>query len=90
VRRLKPNKFIGRVSKIFAGCMDVYITAQDKTLEGMMDAFVRTYKSEGLGGAADENDAGKTFDSSGDMFRFFRECIIMCVQLNSQQALFDL
>lgn len=72
--------------------MDVYITAQDRTLEGMLEAFVRTYKAEGMGGAAEdgEDEAGKTLDSSGDMFRFFRECIITCVQLNSQPAIFEL
>eukprot|EP00041_Stephanoeca_diplocostata_P000373 m.14441 g.14441 ORF g.14441 m.14441 type:complete len:903 (-) comp10450_c0_seq1:269-2977(-) len=93
-RRLKPNKFIGAVSGIFNGCMDVYIDAQDKTLEGMIDAFVKSIKTDGIAGSSADDavadEAGKTLDSSGDMFRFFRECLIMCTQLHSQAAVFDL
>ena len=43
-RRLKPNKFIGKVSNIFESCMDVYVGAQDTHLETMMEAFVKSCK----------------------------------------------
>lgn len=89
-RRLKKNKFIGKVSNIFESCMDVYVDAQDTHLETMMEAFVKSYRENGVQTAGDDEDDGKTLDSSGDMFRHFRECIITCTQLNSKQAIFDL
>jgi len=36
--------------------MDVYVDAQDRTLEGMMDAFVKSFKNDGIAGAAEDND----------------------------------
>ena len=89
-RRLKKNKFIGKVSNIFESCMDVYVDAQDTHLETMMEAFVKSYRENGVQTAGDDEDDGKTLDSSGDMFRHFRECIITCTKLNSKQAIFDL
>lgn len=91
-QKLKPSHFIGRLTKIFEGYMDVYVEAQERNLETMLEAFAEQFKKEGVGSPDDveEEEGGQTLGSSGDMFRFFRDCIVQCNELNSMQALHDL
>ena len=92
-RKLKPSYFIGSLTKVYESYMDVYVKAQERNLETMMDAFAEQFKKEGVGVADDDEDGeegGQTLGSSGDMFRFFRDCIVQCNELNSLQALHDL
>ena len=48
-KRLKPSKFIGTITSVFDDYMDVYVQAQEATLETMMDAFLKQFKAQGVG-----------------------------------------
>jgi hypothetical protein len=91
-RKRKQSHFIGLLTKIFDSYMGVYVEAQEKNLETMMEAFQVQFKAEGVKPADQEegDEGGQTLGSSGDMFRFFRDCIVQCNELNSSKALHDL
>lgn len=55
-RHMKPSKFLSCISPVFDKCMGVYVVAQDRILEGMMEQFMKTFKSEGFGEELDESE----------------------------------
>ena len=90
-QRLKPSKFIATITSVFEDYMDVYVQAQEATLETMMDTFLKQFKTDGVGNAdGNEEDTAQTLESCGDMFNFFRNSIVQCKKLGSQKAIFDL
>ena len=52
-KKLKPSHFIGRLTKIFEGYMNVYVDAQERNLETMLESFAEQFKAEGVGSPDD-------------------------------------
>lgn len=76
-RRRKPSPFLGSISAVFEQFMYIYVKAQEKNLNTMLETFLKSFAAESSSvGDGARSEEAKTLESSGDMFRFFRECMI--------------
>ncbi|KAI6647972.1 Vacuolar protein sorting-associated protein 53-like [Oopsacas minuta] len=81
------SPFMGLISKCFESHLDVFIGAQDKNLGELLDEFIEEMKRK------DSKNKGSTstvFSSSGDLFVFYKKCLVQCITLSTGVPLLHL
>ncbi|EGD75791.1 hypothetical protein PTSG_07909 [Salpingoeca rosetta] len=85
------SPFTNAIGKVFEDYLHVYVEAQDKNLEAMLDEFTKAFKSSLMFPEKQEEDeAAKELESSGDLFMFFRNCIMQCSSLTTGEPMYNL
>lgn len=70
----------------FKAHLNVYINSIDRNLAELMERFVEMSK-EPLRMAESKTTV---FPSSGDLFVFYKKCMVQCTQLSNEQPMYDL
>ncbi|CAG0896755.1 unnamed protein product [Cyprideis torosa] len=84
----QPNPFEGIVSKCFEEHLGVYVESQDKNLHGLMDRFVTDLKQSGIQRMNGEDST--LLVTAGDLFLYYKKCLVQCSQLSTGQPMLDL
>jgi len=83
---LQPSvRYRGLVSDVFEPYLDYYISAEEKNMRATVLAMVQKETW-----AAAEDSFTKVLDSSAQMFLAIRESLKRCLNLNNEQAMYDL
>eukprot|EP00111_Clytia_hemisphaerica_P017186 TCONS_00050876-protein len=80
------NHFQGLVSKCFENHLHIYIEAQDKNLAELIDKFIADLKMQGVPKLGDDTE-GAVLPSAGELFVFYKKCMVQCIQLSTGNAL---
>ncbi|XP_047142430.1 vacuolar protein sorting-associated protein 53 homolog isoform X1 [Hydra vulgaris] len=78
--------FSGSISKVFEVHLHIYIEAQDRNLHELMDKFHSDLKLHGVPPLGEEAE-GAILPSAGELFVFYKKCMVQCIQLSTGKAL---
>lgn len=81
--------FKGIISQCFEPHLHIYIEAQDANLKDMVDRFASDV-SNGMGGPVRGPDGSPVLPSCGDLFVFYRKCLVQCSELSTGQPMLSL
>ncbi|EDO37778.1 predicted protein [Nematostella vectensis] len=85
----KSSKFLGMISRCFEPHLHIYIDSQDRNLSELMDRFVQDFKSQTV--PQPEGDGSNVvFPSAGELFVFYKKCMVQCSQLSTGPPLLSL
>ncbi len=79
--RSQQSPFVGLISQCFEPYLSIYIESQDRNLSELVDRAAQEQKQRGTSGLAAEGSA--VLHSCGDLFMFYKKCLIQCAQLSS-------
>ena len=85
------NPFSGIISSCFEPHLSIYVEAQDKNLSDLVDRAASEQRARGCANLAAEGSA--VLHSCGDLFMFYKKCLVQCAQLsanNNGEALLSL
>lgn len=85
----KQPKFQGIISRCFEPHLHIYIESQDKNLSELMDRFVQDFKSQGIP-MVEGDGSNVVFPSAGELFVFYKKCMVQCSQLSTGPPLLSL
>lgn len=85
----KQSKFLGIISRCFEPHLHIYIESQDKNLSELMDRFVQDFKSLGIP-MVEGDGSNVVFPSAGELFVFYKKCMVQCSQLSTGPPLLSL
>lgn len=85
----KQSKFLGIISRCFEPHLHIYIESQDKNLSELMDRFVQDFKSQGIP-MVEGDGSNVVFPSAGELFVFYKKCMVQCSQLSTGPPLLSL
>ncbi|KAI7874765.1 hypothetical protein K492DRAFT_168869 [Lichtheimia hyalospora FSU 10163] len=80
----KQMSFEKRISSCFIPYLDVYIDAQDRTLNQMINSYVESDRR-----TEDESNV-MVLPSSTDLFYFYRETLVQCARFSTGEAFWKL
>ncbi|XP_014243237.1 vacuolar protein sorting-associated protein 53 homolog [Cimex lectularius] len=83
------SKFTGIISECFQPYYNVYIESLDRNLFELMERAVSDAKAD-FGKEGIPGDSIGVLNSCGDMFLFFKKCLLQCAQLSTGKAMLDL
>lgn len=86
---VNESYFHGMISKCFEGHLHIYIQAQDKNLAELIEKFIADLKSNGVPKLGEDAE-GTVLPSAGELFVFYKKCMVQCIQLSTGKALLDL
>jgi len=81
--------FHGMVSKCFENHLYIYIEAQDKNLAELIEKFTSDLRTQGVPKLGEDAE-GTVLPSAGELFVFYKKCMVQCIQLSTGRALLDL
>lgn len=81
--------FKGIISQCFEPYLHIYLEAQDKNLEDMISKFVGDLSKMSLE-KLDSGEGAPVMTSCGDLFVFYRKCLVQLGELSAGQPLLDL
>jgi len=79
-------QFNGLVTKCFESHLHIYIEAQDRNLGDLIDKFSADLKIHGIPQLGDDSE-GTVLPSAGELFVFYKKCMVQCIQLSTGKAL---
>eukprot|EP00800_Vazella_pourtalesii_P019401 TRINITY_DN6566_c0_g1_i1.p1 TRINITY_DN6566_c0_g1~~TRINITY_DN6566_c0_g1_i1.p1 ORF type:complete len:652 (-),score=146.06 TRINITY_DN6566_c0_g1_i1:61-2016(-) len=81
------SPFMGLISKCFESHLDIFIAAQEKNLSELLEEFIEETKRKETKHLA---SSSTVFSSSGDLFVFYKKCLVQCITLSTGQPLLNL
>ena len=81
--------FKGVISQCFEPHLHIYIEAQDRNLAEMVERFASEAASGGVG-ASRGPEGSPVLPSCGDLFVFYRKCLVQCSELSTGQPMLSL
>ena len=81
--------FKGIISQCFEPYLHIYLEAQDKNLEDMISKFVGDLNKMSLE-KLESGEGAPVMTSCGDLFVFYRKCLVQLGELSAGQPLLDL
>lgn len=78
--------FHDQIGQCFKPHLDIYIRSIDRNLSELMDKFVEMSKEPYKFAEAKTT----VYPSSGDLFVFYKKCMVQCNQLSNEQPMYDL
>ena len=82
------NPFHGIISKCFEPYLHIYIKSQDQNLDDLLVRAAQEQRNKGYTNLAVEGSS--VLHSCGDLFMFYKKCMVQCAQLVSQRISFVL
>ena len=67
--------------------MHIYIESQDQNLVELIDRAAQEQKKKGCSNLAVEGSS--VFHSCGDLFMFYKKCMVQCAQLSTGKCLIN-
>ena len=77
------NPFLGLISHCFEPHLPIYVDAQDKNLNQLIDQFVEDSSKK----EHKDQQAAEVLPSAGILFNQYKNCLVQCVQLSTGQPL---
>ena len=81
--------FKGIISQCFEPYLHIYLEAQDRNLADMISRFTADLASQGPG-RLEPGEGAPVLTSCGDLFVFYRKCLVQLSELTSGQPLLEL
>ncbi|XP_034669570.1 vacuolar protein sorting-associated protein 53 homolog [Drosophila subobscura] len=78
--------FHDQIGQCFKAHLDIYIRSIDRNLSELMDKFVEMSREPYKFAEAKTT----VYPSSGDLFVFYKKCMVQCNQLSNEQPMYDL
>ncbi|XP_017153246.1 vacuolar protein sorting-associated protein 53 homolog [Drosophila miranda] len=78
--------FHDQIGQCFKSHLDIYIRSIDRNLSELMDKFVEMSREPYKFAEAKTT----VYPSSGDLFVFYKKCMVQCNQLSNEQPMYDL
>ncbi|KAH8298215.1 hypothetical protein KR018_011035, partial [Drosophila ironensis] len=78
--------FHDQIGQCFKPHLDIYIRSIDRNLAELMDKFVEMSREPYKFAEAKTT----VYPSSGDLFVFYKKCMVQCNQLSNEQPMYDL
>jgi len=78
--------FHDQIGQCFKPHLDIYIRSIDRNLSELMDKFVEMSREPYKFAEAKTT----VYPSSGDLFVFYKKCMVQCNQLSNEQPMYDL
>ncbi|XP_016991572.2 vacuolar protein sorting-associated protein 53 homolog [Drosophila rhopaloa] len=78
--------FHDQIGQCFKSHLDIYIRSIDRNLAELMEKFVEMSREPYKFAEAKTT----VYPSSGDLFVFYKKCMVQCNQLSNEQPLYDL
>lgn len=85
----KQSKFLGIICRCFEPHLHIYIESQDKNLSELLNRFVQDVKSQGVP-MVEGDGSNVVFPSAGELFVFYKKCMVQCSQLSTGPPLLSL
>jgi len=82
--------FKGIISQCFEPYLHIYLEAQDRNLADMITRFAADIASQGVLSATDLGEGSPVLSSCGDLFVFYRKCLVQCSELSTGQPMLAL
>jgi len=82
--------FKGIISQCFEPYLHIYLEAQDRNLADMISRFAADIASQGTASAPDFGEGSPVLSSCGDLFVFYRKCLVQCSELSTGQPMLAL
>eukprot|EP00092_Neocalanus_flemingeri_P030125 GFUD01032703.1.p1 GENE.GFUD01032703.1~~GFUD01032703.1.p1 ORF type:complete len:880 (+),score=301.05 GFUD01032703.1:157-2796(+) len=82
--------FKGIISQCFEPYLHIYLEAQDRNLAEMISRFAGDLSSQGAAPAPDLGEGSPVLASCGDLFVFYRKCLVQCSELSTGQPMLAL
>ena len=82
--------FKGIISQCFEPYLHIYLEAQDRNLAEMISRFAGDLASQGVAPAPDFGEGSPVLASCGDLFVFYRKCLVQCSELSTGQPMLAL
>ncbi|XP_057294888.1 vacuolar protein sorting-associated protein 53 homolog [Hydractinia symbiolongicarpus] len=83
------SHFNGLICKSFESHLHVYIEAQDRNLADLIEKFIADLKIQGVPKLGEDTE-GTVLPSAGELFVFYKKCMVQCIQLSTGKALLSL
>ena len=81
--------FKGVISQCFEPHLHIYIEAQDRNLADMVERFASESAAGGVG-TTKGPEGSPVLPSCGDLFVFYRKCLVQCSELSTGQPMLSL
>ena len=89
VERAVPEvAFQGIISKCFEPYLHIYIEAQDQNLKELVERAAQEQRQRGYANLAVEGSS--VLHSCGDLFMFYKKCMVQCAQLSTAEPMLAL
>ncbi|UJR25480.1 hypothetical protein I4U23_006826 [Adineta vaga] len=85
--KLKSSPFQGIISQCFEDHLDIYIAELDRSLSDQIQKFVDEHKKDGYPVFEGGEDTNNVLPTSGELFVYFRNCLVQCAKLSTGQPL---
>ena len=82
------NPFHGIISKCFEPYLHIYIDSQDQNLVDLLDRAAQEQRKKGHTNLAVEGSS--VLHSCGDLFMFYKKCMVQCAQLSTGEPMIAL
>ena len=82
------NPFHGIISKCFESYLNIYIMSQDQNLVELLDRAAQEQSKKGHVNLAIEGSS--VLHSCGDLFMFYKKCMVQCAQLSTGEPMLEL
>jgi len=82
--------FKGIISQCFEPYLHIYLEAQDRNLAEMISRFAGDLASQGVAPVPDFGEGSPVLASCGDLFVFYRKCLVQCSELSTGQPMLAL
>ena len=80
----------GIISQCFEPYLHIYLEAQDRNLAEMISRFAGDLGSQCASPAPDIGEGSPVHSSCGDLFVFYRKCLLQCSELSTGQPILAL
>jgi len=80
--------FKGIISQAFEPYLNIYIEAQDRNLADLIERFVSDLTRDGVPDM--DSEGGGVLPSCGDLFVFYKKCMVQCCELSTGHPMIDL
>lgn len=77
------NYFMGLITVCFENYLNIYVEAQDKNFEKLIDQFVEEHNKQNQ----QVHEKGEIFATSGKLFTQYKNCLIQCISLSNRLPL---
>lgn len=82
-KSINKNRFIGLITICFENYLNIYVEAQDKNFEKMIEQFIDEHNKSNQ----QTQDKAEIFATSGKLFTQYKNCLIQCLSLSNRQPL---
>jgi len=82
--------FKGIISQCFEPYLHIYLEAQDRNLADMISRFAADIAGQAAASGSDFGEGSPVLSSCGDLFVFYRKCLVQCSELSTGQPMLAL